>query len=76
MRYFQPSVTAMRHPEDLISRYGKEGRWSDGTLIFCGTLPVHGGVRPAERFEFELEDPVRERKIHHVYTIVNLPNLG
>ncbi len=74
--YQEGPVMAMRHPEDLISRYAKEGRWSDGTLMFCGTLPVHGGVRAAERFEFELEDPVRERKIHHSYTIVSLPNLG
>ena len=28
------------------------------TLMFCGTLAVHGGLRPAEKFEFELEDPV------------------
>jgi len=74
--YQEGPVMAMRHPEDLISRYAKEGRWSDGTLMFCGTLPVHGGVRAAERFEFELEDPVRERKIRHSYTIVSLPNLG
>jgi hypothetical protein len=74
--YQEGPVTAMRHPEDLISRYAKEGRWSDGALMFCGTLAVHGGVRAGERFEFELEDPVRERKIRHVYTIVSLPNLG
>jgi hypothetical protein len=44
--------------------------------MFCGTLAVHGGLRPAERFEFELEDPVRGRKIHHGYSVVSLPNLG
>jgi len=74
--YQEGPVTEMLYPEDLISRYAKEGRWSDGTLMFCGTLPVHGGVRTAERFEFALEDPVRERKIRHAYTIVNLPNPG
>ena len=69
------SVAAMRHPEDLIARYAKAGL-AEGTLMFCGTLAVHGGLRPAERFEFELEDPVRGRKIHHGYSVVSLPNLG
>ena len=26
--------------------------------MFCGTLAAHGGVRAADIFEFELEDPV------------------
>ncbi len=73
--YQEGSVAAMRHPEDLIARYAKHGL-AEGTLMFCGTLAVHGGVRPAERFEFELEDPVRGRKIHHGYSVDSLPNLG
>jgi hypothetical protein len=43
--------------------------------MFCGTLPVHGGLRP-QRFEFELEDPVKGRKIQHGYDVVSLPILG
>jgi len=73
--YQEGSVVAMRHPEDLIARYAKGGL-AEGTLMFCGTLAVHGGIKPAERFEFELEDPVRGRKIHHGYSVVSLPNLG
>jgi hypothetical protein len=73
--YQEGTVAGMRHPEDLIARYAK-GRLNNGTLMFCGTLPVHGGVRPAGRFEFELEDPVLKRKITHRYDIVSLPNLG
>ena len=73
--YQEGSVAAMRHPEDLIARYAKGGL-NEGTLMFCGTLAVHGGLRPAERFEFELEDPVRGRKIHHAYSVVSFPNLG
>jgi hypothetical protein len=59
----------------LIARFSK-GALADGTLMFCGTLAVHGGLRPAQRFEFELEDPVRKRKIQHGYDVVSLPNLG
>jgi hypothetical protein len=73
--YQEGSVAAMRHPEDLIARYSKAGL-TGGTLMFCGTLAVHGGIRPATRFEWELEDPVRGRKIHHNYDVVTLPNLG
>jgi len=73
--YQEGSVAAMRKPEDLIGRYAKDGL-PEGTLMFCGTLAVHGGLRPAQRFEFELEDPVLNRKIQHGYDVVSLPNLG
>ena len=73
--YQEGSVAAMRAPQDLILRYSKSGL-SEGTLMFCGTLAVHGGVRPAQSFAFELEDPVRVRKIQHEYNVVSLPNLG
>jgi hypothetical protein len=73
--YQEGSVAAMRPPQDLIGRFAKTGL-ADGTLMFCGTLAVHGGVRAAQRFEFELEDPVRVRKIQHGYDIVSLPNFG
>ena len=73
--YQEGLVAAMRHPEDLIGRYAKSGL-AEGTLMFCGTLAVRGGLRPAQHFEFEIEDPVRGRKIHHGYSVASLPNLG
>ena len=73
--YQEGSVAAMREPQDLIARFARDGL-SDGTLMFCGTLAVHGGLRPAPRFEFELEDTLRARKISHGYDIVTLPILG
>jgi hypothetical protein len=74
--YQEGSVAAMRSPEDLLARFEKDSHFSDGSLMFCGTLAVHGGLRPAQRFEFELEDPVRGRKISHGYDVVSLPILG
>jgi hypothetical protein len=73
--YQEGPVATMRHPEDLFARFDRNGL-PDGTLMFCGTLAVHGGLRPAERFEFELEDPVKGRKIQHGYDVVSLPILG
>ena len=73
--YQEGFVSAMRRPDDLIGRFS-EGSLADGTLMFCGTLAVEGGVRSAPRFEFELEDPLLKRKIAHGYDVVSLSNLG
>jgi len=75
--YQQGKVSAMRHPDDLIDGYRQSGgTFRDGTAMFGGTLPAIGGIRPAERFEFELEDPVLERRLTHAYDIVILPVAG
>jgi hypothetical protein len=42
---------------------------AQGTVMFCGTVPAIGGVRPAYRFHMELHDPVRQRRIIHRYRI-------
>ena len=73
--YQEGAVSAMLHPEELLARLGTGGI-ADGTMMFCGTIPAHGGVRPADRFDFELEDPVRKKKITHGYDIFTLPVLG
>ena len=74
--YQQGSVAAMRAPDDLIGRYGDGQALVPGTVMFGGTLPAIGGVAPAERFEFELADPVLERRISHGYDIIELPIAG
>jgi hypothetical protein len=74
--YQEGSVAAMIEPLALIEKFRGRGALDDGTLMFCGTLAAQGGVRPSEKFEFELEDPVLERKIHHSYRVRRLPVLG
>lgn len=74
--YQNGSVAAMIDPRDLIKRYAADGRLSEGTLMFCGTLAAIGGVRPTGDFSFELEDPVLGRKIAHTYRVRTLPILG
>jgi hypothetical protein len=74
--YQEGAVTAMMEPDALIERHAAGGRLADGTLMFCGTLAAHGGVRPTSEFSFELEDPVRGRKIAHSYQVRTLPILG
>jgi hypothetical protein len=48
----------------------------DGCAMFGGTFAAKGGIRPASRFEFELEDPVLRRSIGHAYDVIELPVLG
>jgi hypothetical protein len=74
--YQEGPVTTMRAPEELISLYSGGGSIETGTVMFCGTLAVHGGIVPAERFDMELEDPVLGRKLTHSYRIVPLPVEG
>lgn len=73
--YQEGNVTAMRSPQDLMSRYCADGL-ADGTMMFCGTLAAKGGIRPAGRFEMELADPVRGRTLSHGYDVVTLPVAG
>jgi hypothetical protein len=48
----------------------------DGCAMFGGTFAAKGGIRPASRFEYELEDPVLKRSIRHAYDVIALPVLG
>ncbi|BAT57535.1 hypothetical protein GJW-30_1_00040 [Variibacter gotjawalensis] len=70
-RYQDGMLAAMRHPSDLIARYGKDLK--PGTAMFCGTLGAIGGIRPAARFDMELEDPKSGRTLSHAYEISALP---
>jgi hypothetical protein len=74
--YQEGPVTTMRDPSELIARYTDGQYLSEGTAMFCGTLAAKGGIRPATRFEFELEDEVRGLRIQHGYDIAVLPVLG
>jgi hypothetical protein len=71
--YQEGPVTAMRSPEDLLSRHGQIPA---GWAMFCGTLAAKGGIRPADVFRMELDDPVRKRKLTHEYRIHVLPVEG
>jgi hypothetical protein len=65
----------MLPPKDLLQRFAGDGPLRDGTVMFCGTLAAHGGVRPSNEFRFELADPVRDRQIGHGYRIDVLPRV-
>jgi hypothetical protein len=74
--YQEGSVREFREPLDLIKRFAGADTLPESTLMFCGTLAARGGIRPAENFVFELEDPILERKIRHQYRTLTLPVAG
>jgi len=77
MLYQEGKVTAMRSPQDVLAKYSEHGgEFVDGTAMLCGTLAAIGGIRAADRFEVELEDPVLGRSLRHVYTVKPLPVFG
>ena len=74
--YQEGSVVSILSPNELIDGYANGDRLKDATVMFGGTLPARGGIRPAERFEGELEDPVLKRRIAFYYDVRQLPDNG
>jgi hypothetical protein len=74
--YQEGTLDAMLPVKDLIERGFGDKSLPDGCAMFGGTFAAKGGIRPASRFEFELEDPVLKRKIGHGYDVITMPVLG
>ncbi len=71
-RLYQASTTeAIMRPEALLSAVAERIRGSmDGIAVFSGTTPLlEGQILFADRFEGELFDPVRKRKISIDYSV-------
>ena len=74
--YQEGTLDAMLPVKDLLAKGFDGGKLPDGCVMFGGTFAAKGGIRPAERFECELEDPVLKRTIRHAYDIATLPVRG
>jgi hypothetical protein len=74
--YQEGTLDAMLSVKELIERgFGAAG-FPDGCAMFGGTFAAKGGIRPASRFEYELEDPVLKRSLRHAYDVIVLPVRG
>lgn len=71
--YQEGTLKSLRHPADLITRYGAGKPLAAGTVMMGGTMSAIGGIRPATRFEMELEDPKTGERLSHAYDIEVLP---
>ncbi|MEQ8586387.1 MAG: DUF2848 domain-containing protein [Thalassobaculaceae bacterium] len=68
---YQTGTLALIRPlKELVAGYGG---LKPGTVMLCGTVPVTGGIRPAERLALSITDPVSSRTLSHAYDIETLP---
>jgi hypothetical protein len=74
--YQEGTLDAMLPVDGLLARGFESKTLPDGCALFGGTFAAKGGIRPADRFELELEDPVLKRTIRHAYDVITLPVLG
>jgi hypothetical protein len=74
--YQEGTLDAILPVDELIRRGFGAASLPDGCAMFGGTFAAKGGVRAADRFEFELEDPVLKRTIRHAYDVITLPVFG
>lgn len=72
--YQEGPVSGLLRPDALLALYEeRHGAVADGTVMFCGTLPVRGGIRFTPSLRLELEDAKRDRTITHHYSVRPLP---
>jgi hypothetical protein len=76
MLYQEGTLDGMLPVAELIRRGFGDNGLPNGCAMFGGTFAAKGGIRPASRFEFELEDPILKRSIRHAYDVIVLPILG
>ena len=71
--YQEGRLAQILPPQTLIEGHAGTSGLPVGTVMFCGTFPAIGGIRPAAWFEMEIEDPVLKRFLRHRYQINVLP---
>jgi hypothetical protein len=74
--YQEGTLDSMLSGAELVQGCFDGAGLPDGCAMFGGTFAAKGGIRPASRFEFELEDPILKRRIGHGYDVIELPVLG
>jgi hypothetical protein len=74
--YQEGTLDAMLPVKELLARGFADGKLPDGCAMYGGTFAAMGGIRSADRFEYELQDPVLKRVIRHGYDVIALPMLG
>ena len=74
--YQEGTLSGMLPVAELIQKGFGGTTLPDGTAMFGGTFAAKGGIRPATRFDYEIEDPVLKRKISSGYDVKTLPVVG
>lgn len=74
--YQEGTLAGMLPPDDLIARRFGAAGLPEGTAVFGGTFAAKGGIRPAERVDYEIADPVLNRTIRSGYAVETLAVVG
>jgi hypothetical protein len=74
--YQEGAISSMRLPWELARMYQNGATPVRNTMMFCGTLPVHGKIRWSDWFSAELYDPVLGRALTFAYFLESLPVVG
>ena len=74
--YQEGTAAVMLVPDTIVADFERRGELADGTAIFCGIPAARGGILTSSRLSFELNDPIRNRRIASACDIVTLPNVG
>jgi hypothetical protein len=74
--YQEGALAKMLPAEQLIRDHDPAQALAATTMLFGGTQGAIGGIRPADRFEGELEDPRLNRRLAFGYDIERLPVRG
>lgn len=74
--YQEGRLAALLPPHELMARYDGATGLPPQSAMFGGTLSAIGGVRAAEAFEGEIEDPLLNRTLSLRYDIELLPVRG
>ena len=64
--YQDGPVSALMRPDALIAGAGLS---NDGSALFGGTVPVHGGIQASNQFRVQVLDPVLDRALTFCYQI-------
>lgn len=72
--YQEGSVAAVLPVQEIVDFAEKRNSISErGTVLFCGTVPIHGGkFKYGSAYRLTLTDPVLNRSICHEYKVTNI----
>lgn len=65
-----------RPPQELLEHIPWVGPRPRSFVVLCGTVPAIGGIRPADRFQGTITDPVSGRRLGLDYRIRPVPALA
>ncbi|TCT28132.1 DUF2848 domain-containing protein [Martelella mediterranea] len=64
--YQEGTLDSLMTPDELLRQYEDDGgRFGEGDVMFCGTVPIIGDFYFAEKMALELSDPVLGRTLRH-----------